>query len=71
MRLEIAPGVGIHISDPEHLILQRMRQGQLRDQDSMTESELALVLRLVNKNVLKRRSNDGKVSYEIRPTITV
>ena len=65
MRLEIARGIGIHISEAEIEILRRLSLGQLA-QDQFTDDEIKLIKRLINKNVVKRRNLGSKVFYEAR-----
>jgi hypothetical protein len=53
MRLEIARGIGIHISEAEIEILRRLSIRQLA-QDQFTDDEIKLIKRLINKNVVRR-----------------
>lgn len=67
MKLEISHGVNIHISDQEMALLSKLPilQAELSDED------LKLILRLINKCVVKRRSSGGIVSYEVRSRIHI
>lgn len=70
MRLEIQPGIGIHVTDPEIEILRRLAPGQ-QAQESFTDDEIKLINRLINKHVVKRRNLGSKVFYEVRSSSIV
>ena len=65
MRIEIQPGIGIHISDVEADLLRRMLLGESA-QELFTDDEIKLINKLINKNVVKRRNLGSRVFYETR-----
>ena len=65
MRLEIQPGIGIHISDVEVALLRRMNMGESA-QELFTDDEIKLINKLINKHVVKRSNLGSKVFYEAR-----
>jgi hypothetical protein len=65
MRLEIQPGIGIHVSAIEVELLHRLSQGPAA-QELFTDDEIKLINKLINKNAVKRRNLGSKVFYETR-----
>ena len=68
MKLQIAPGCSVNLSDAEQSLLERLRHSILK-QDMLSSDEIAYIIRLVDKNVVKRRNTAGSVTYEIRSGI--
>ena len=68
MLIEIANGIRINISSEERYLLDALAQGELT-KDQLSDSEIKLINKLINKNAVQRRKAGTKVYYELRSKI--
>jgi uncharacterized 2Fe-2S/4Fe-4S cluster protein (DUF4445 family) len=69
MKIHIAPGCSVNLSDGELALASKIKAAGILDQDRLSSDEMIVIIKLVNKNVVRRRNRAGKVSYEIGPNI--
>lgn len=69
MRIEIAPGCSVRLGEHELIMVNRVRSSGHLLQDNLTPGDMSVIISLVNKNVLRRRNQQGAIRYEVRPGI--
>lgn len=69
MRIEIAPNCFVRLGERELAIANIVRTAGHVLQDNLTPEDIAIIISLINKNVIRRRNQQGKIKYEIRSGI--
>lgn len=69
MRIEIAPGCSVRLGERELSVANSVRSSGHLSQDKLTPEDMPIIISLVNKNVIRRRNQQGTIRYEIRPGI--
>ena len=64
--LEITQGLQMQITNEEADVLGRFNEATVVENKEFNERELYVANQLVNKNVLLRKNQDGKVIYKKR-----
>lgn len=62
--VEIMGGLQLPITNEEADLLKKFDQSELVTKSNLTEREQLLANNLVNKNVLYRRHQDGRIEYQ-------
>lgn len=62
--IEIMGGVQLPITNEEADLLKKFDESSLVNKSNLSEREQLLANQLVNKNVLYRRHQDGRIEYQ-------
>ena len=69
MKIQIAPGCFVRLTEDELSLVKQIQENGSIFQDRLSLEVLPHILSLVSKNILKRRNQMGRVRYEVRPNI--